>query len=273
MMFPSLEEAESLENAIAIAMQKGGVGKTITSVNCAAGAARKKLHVLLVDMDPQASLTLYFKHIMKAPVKQTMYNLLIEGTAVEPIRLNKYISLLPANIDLAAVNQLFAIMPTTKSLPNRVLARYLTPYAQQADLIIIDCPPSLDPLTINGLGAARRVIVPVACEEMAEDALPKILKTAKGLRRDETLGANPHLQVRCILPTKYDGRVKSSPRIFQRITENYSKDFYVYPNPVAQREAYQHAVDESVDVGAKDGELGAYWDTFVERMILQKEAA
>src|SRR6267154_6078357 len=102
MLFPALQDAQALENVIAIAMQKGGVGKTVTTVNCAAGAARKKLHILLVDMDPQASLTLYFKHILKAPIKQTMYNLLIEGAPVEPVRLNKFISLLPANIDLAA---------------------------------------------------------------------------------------------------------------------------------------------------------------------------
>ncbi|MBA2397016.1 MAG: AAA family ATPase [Ktedonobacteraceae bacterium] len=273
MLFPSLEDAQSQENILAIGMQKGGVGKTLTAVNCAAAAARKKLHVLLVDMDPQASLTLYFKHILKSPVKQTMYNLLVEGAAVEPIRLNKYISLLPANIDLAAVNQLFAILLATKTLPNRVLARYLAPYAQQADLVIIDCPPSLDPLTINGLGAARRVIVPVSCEEMAEDAVPKIIQTIKGLRRDEAMGANPQLEVRCILPTQYNSRGSSSPRILQHIKDHYGKEYYIYPEPVLRREAYQHAVSESVDVGAKDGELGAYWDTFVESMILQRKVA
>ncbi len=267
--FPTLEQATSIENAVAIAMQKGGVGKTVAAVNTATAAARQGKRVRLVDMDPQASLTLYFKHIYKKPITQTMYNLLVEGQLIEPIRLSRLISLLPANIDLAAANQLFSLLPTTKQFPNKVLARCLAPYAQDVDLLIIDCPPSLDLLTINGLVAARRVVVVVSTEEMAEDALPKITNSIKAVRTDTKLGANPNLEVVCMLPSQYNTRGSSSPEILQSIKNDYGKDYYIYPSPVLRREAYQKAVKLSADVGAIDGELGAYWDKFTKQMILQ----
>lgn len=266
--FPTLEEAGSIENVVSIAMQKGGVGKTLTAVNVATAAARQGKRVRLVDMDPQASLTLYFKHIYKKPITQTMYNLLVEGQFIEPIRLSRLISLLPANIDLAAANQLFTVLPTTKQLPNKVLARCLTPYAQDVDLLIIDCPPSLDLLTINGLVAARRTVIVVSTEEMAEDALPKITNTIKAVRVNTAQGANPQLEVICMLPSQYNTRGSSSPEILQSITNEYAKDYYIYPEPVLRREAYQKAVKLSADVGAIDGELGAYWDRFTRSMIL-----
>jgi chromosome partitioning protein len=267
--FPALELAESIENAVAIAMQKGGVGKTLTAVNVATAAARQGKRVRLVDMDPQASLTLYFKHIYKKPITQTMYNLLVEGQLIEPIRLSRLISLLPANIDLAAANQVFTVLPTTKQFPNKILARCLAPYAQDVDLLIIDCPPSLDLLTVNGLVAARRVVIVVSTEEMAEDALPKITNTVKAVRTNITQGANPQLEVICMLPSQYNTRGNSSPEVLQSIKDEYSKDYYIYPEPVLRREAYQKAVKLSADVGAIDGELGAYWDRFTRSMILQ----
>ncbi len=267
--FPALEQAESIENAVAIAMQKGGVGKTVTAVNTATAAARQGKRVRLVDMDPQASLTLYFKHIYKKPITQTMYNLLVEGQLIEPIRLSRLISLLPANIDLAAANQVFTVLPTTRQFPNKVLARCLAPYAKDVDLLIIDCPPSLDLLTVNSLVAARRMVIVVSTEQMAEDALPKITNTVRDVRTNTTQGANPQLEVVCILPSQYNTRGSSSPEILQSITNEYGKDYYIYPDPVLRREAYQKAVKLSADVGAIDGELGAYWDRFTRSMILQ----
>ncbi len=266
---PPLKEAPVIENAVAVPMQKGGTGKTTTAVNIATAAARAGKKVRIVDMDPQGSIALYFKHLLtnRPPIRQTMYNLLIEGQPIEPVRLTKLISFLPANNDLAAANQLFTILPTTKEAPNKVLARYLSLYAQDVDLLIIDCPPSLEPLTINCLVAARRVIIPVSCQEMAEDALPNILRTIKSVRKANDLGSNPQLEITCILPTQYNTRGSSSPEILQNIKDEYGKDYPIYPYPVLWREAYQKGVKQSRDVGAIDGELGAYWDQFTRDMI------
>lgn len=266
---PTLEEAIAIENAVAVAMQKGGVGKTVATVHIATAAARQGKRVRLVDMDPQASLTLYFQNLYKKPITQTMYNLLVEGQIIEPVRLSRLISLLPSSIDLAAANQAFPILPTTKQFPNKVLARYLAIYAQDVDLLVIDCPPSLDLLTTNALVAAKRVVIVVSTEKMAEDALPKITKTVKSVRKDAALGANPDLEVVCMLPSQYNTRGSSSPKILASIKNDYGKDYVIYPEPVVRREAYQKAVDQSVDVGAIDGELGAYWDKFTREMILQ----
>lgn len=268
--FPSLEEAEAIENAYAVAMQKGGVGKTIVTICIAAALARRKLRVLLVDMDPQASLTIYFKYLLKDKVTAHLYHLLVEGKAIEPIRLGKWISLLPAHNDLAAIQNLFTMLPTTKDRPNMILARYLQPYAKQADIVLIDCPPSLNLLTKNALAAARNVVIPCATDEMSVDVLPQILKTIKDVRSDTSNGANPQLVVRCILPTLYSTISRDSNDVLRDLNETYGAEYPIYPEPVKRLEIYKKAVKESVDVGAKDAEQGAYWDRFVE-MILQEK--
>lgn len=270
-LFLSLEEAEALENAYAIAMQKGGVGKTLATICIAAAAARKKLRVLLVDMDPQASLTIYFKYILKEKVTAHLYHLLVESKAIEPIKLGKWISLLPAHNDLAAIQNLFTMLPTTKDRPNMVLARYLQPYAKQVDLVLIDCPPSLNLLTKNALAAVHNVIIPCATDEMSIDVLPQILKTIKDVRSDISNGANPQLAVRCILPTLYSTISRDSNDVLRDLNETYGPEYPIYQEPVKRLEIYKKAVKESVDVGAKDAEQGAYWDRFVEQMLLQQK--
>ena len=273
LVFPNINEAEALANATAIAMQKGGVGKTIATICIAAAVARRKLRVLLVDMDPQASLTIYFKYLLKDQVKAHLYHLLVEGKAIEPIKLGKWISLLPAHNDLAAIQNLFTMLPTTKDRPNMVLARYLQPYASQADIVLIDCPPSLNLLTKNALAAAHNVVIPCATDEMSYDVLPQILKTIQDVKSDTSNGANPHLAVRCILPTLYSMVSRDSNDILRDLNESYGTRYVIYPEPVKRLEIYKRAVKESVDVGAKDAEQGAFWDRFVEQMILQPKIA
>lgn len=270
-VFPSLAEAKALPNVYAIAMQKGGVGKTVVTINVAAAAARKKLRVLLLDMDPQASLTIYFKYLLKEKVSSNLYHLLVEGKAIDPIRFGKWISLLPSHNDLAAVQNLFTMLPTTSAQPNMVLARYLQPYASQFDLVLIDCPPSLNLLTKNALAAASNVIIPCATDEMSLDVLPQILKTIRDVRSDTSNGANPTLDVRCILPTLYSSVSRDANEVLRDLNENYGSEYTIYTEPVKRLEVYKKAVKESVDVGAKDVEQGAFWDKFVEEMLLQQK--
>src|SRR5436309_1635509 len=145
---------------IAIANQKGGTGKTSTTVNLGAALVRAGMHVLLVDLDPQASLTEYFLDPADPPA--TVFNLLIEGNPLQPLQLGEYISLLPANIDLAAAE----VLLPTKTNHEKRLARFLKPYTY--DYCLIDCPPSLGVLTRNALTAAHAVIIPVTTDKMAE---------------------------------------------------------------------------------------------------------
>lgn len=271
LFFPSLEEAEALENVYAIAMQKGGIGKTIVTICIAAALARRKLRVLLVDMDPQASLTIYFKNLLKELVVEHLYHLLVEGKAIQPIKLGKWISLMPAHNDLAAIQNLFTMLPTTKDRPNMVLARYLQPYAKQFDIVLIDCPPALNLLTKNALAAAHTVVIPCATEEMSIDVLPQILKTIKDVKSDTSNGANPELIINCILPTLHKTVSRISNDLLNDLHENYGTEYTIYPEPVKYLEIYKKAVKESVDVGAKDAEQGAFWDRFVEQMLHQEK--
>jgi len=168
---------------IAVANQKGGTGKTTTCVNLAAALARLDKHVLLVDMDPQASITEYFSN--PTDLSLTIYDALLHGTTVPLLHIGNMIDLLPANIDLAAAE----IQLPAKRNQERTLERILRAYKGH-EYIIIDCPPSLGVLTTNALTAANVVLVPVSTELMAERTIKLILQTIQDIKETEL---NPNL--------------------------------------------------------------------------------
>lgn len=243
---------------IAIANQKGGIGKTSTTVNLAAALARHNKSVLLVDLDPQASLTEYF--IQPSNLDTTIYNLLIEGTHLPPTQLGEYISLLPANIDLAAAE----VQLPAKRNQERTLARHLKQY--NADYCLIDCPPSLGVLTTNALTAAHIVIVPVATELMAERTVKLILRTIEDVVESEL---NPNLTVWRILPTMHDQRLAHHKEILDALRAKY-KDL-LYPEPVKATTKYKDAVTSQTDVSDLDSKQGEYWDTLATTLIHESE--
>lgn len=243
---------------IAIANQKGGTSKTSTTVYLAASLARAGLSVLLVDLDPQASLTEYFTS--PADLEQTMYSLLIEGTPIKPLRLGEQISLLPANIDLAAAE----VLLPSKTNHERTLARMLKRYSY--DYCLIDCPPSLGVLTRNALTAAQQVLIPVATEKMAERTVKLIMDTIADVVDSEL---NESLKIWRILPTMFDAREGESGETLEELRAVHGK--LVYAEPVHRRAKYKKAVRQRLDINDLDTELGAYWDRLATELIRESE--
>jgi chromosome partitioning protein len=241
---------------IAIANQKGGTGKTSTTVNLGAALVRAGMHVLLVDLDPQASLTEYFLDPAEQPA--TIYNLLIEGTPLQPLQLGEYINLVPANIDLAAAE----VLLPAKTNHERRLSRFLKPY--EYDYCLIDCPPSLGVLTRNALTAANTAIIPVATDKMAERTVKLILSTIEDVKESEL---NPALKVWRILPTLYNARETEDNQTLDELRAKHNG--LVYREPVARRANYKKAVRRRMDIGDIDQEQGQYWDTLASALIAE----
>lgn len=245
---------------LAISNQKGGTGKTSTSVNLAAALARAGKSILLVDMDPQGSLTEYFTNPEALAV--TMYNALLDGATLTPLVIGEQIHLLPATIDLAAAE----IQLPAKRNQERTLSRFLRQFDDKYDYCILDCPPSLGVLTANALTAAQIVLVPVSTELMAERTVKLILNTIEDIKDIEL---NPSLKVWRILATMYDQRLAHHKEILQALREKY-KDL-LYPEPVKATTKYKDAVTSGTDISDFDEKLGAFWDTMAGTLIAETQ--
>lgn len=245
---------------VAIANQKGGVTKTSTTVSLTAALARAEKRTLMVDLDPQSSLTEYFMD--PAELDQTNFSLIVDGVEIAPVALGYYIGLLPTNIDLAAAEVLLPSKPNFE----RRLARYLRPYADRYDYCLIDCPPSLGVLTRNALTAATTVLIPVATELMASRTIPLIMSQIEEVRDSEL---NPALDIWAILTTLYNSREKEDNDTLTEIREKYGQ--LVYAHPVPRRTNYKKAVRQRVDISDIDPEMGKFWDNLAGQLIQRKE--
>jgi chromosome partitioning protein len=240
---------------VAIANQKGGVGKTSTAVNLAAALARANRTVLLVDMDPQGSLTEYF--LSPEQLTYTIYDALLkDGETVTPFHIGTAISLLPANIDLAAAE--IELPGKHRFTHQQRLARVLRSYT--ADYCLVDCPPSLGELTVNALAAARYALIPVSTELMAERTVKLILQTIEEINE-----LNPALRVWRILPTLYDVRLAHHREILAALRDKYGVQ--LYDDPVRATTKYKDAVTDKTDVSELDPKLGEYWDRLADVLL------
>jgi chromosome partitioning protein len=201
---------------IALANQKGGVGKTTTVINLGAALAEMGERVLLIDMDPQGSLGVGLglePHSLEA----TVYNLLMQdGTTVDDVLIETNIDglhLMPANIDLAAAELLLVQEVAREQALQRIVGRLLYRY----DRILIDCPPSLGLLTINGLTAAHAVIVPLECEYFALRGMSLLMQTLERVRDR----LNPELELEGIVATMFDGRTLHTREVLERVRDAF----------------------------------------------------
>ncbi|HKP01639.1 MAG TPA: ParA family protein [Nitrospiraceae bacterium] len=218
---------------VAIANQKGGVGKTTTAVNIAAGVALLGKRVLLVDMDPQGNATSGLG-IDPRSLQTTVYNCLINYVkfhdAVQVTEVNG-LSLLPANADLAGAEiELVNVEEREKLLRN-----FLRDVDQLFDVIFIDCPPTLGILTVNALVASRSILVPVQCEYYAMEGLSRLVGNIDRVRQS----FNPDLQLEGIVLTMFDARNTLARQVLAQVREYFKDVVYdtVIPRNVTLAEA------------------------------------
>jgi chromosome partitioning protein len=200
-----------MSKTIAIANQKGGVGKTTTAINLSASLAPTGKRILLIDIDPQGNATNGFG-FEQNKLEKTTYEVLIGKEEIEDAILQTEIpnlSLLPANINLVGAEiELVNFVGREKILKQRI-----APIKNQYDFIIIDCPPSLGLLTVNALTCADSVLIPVQCEYYALEGLSKLLNTIHMVRK----ALNPELGIEGVLLTMFDSRLRLSNQVAAEI--------------------------------------------------------
>ena len=218
--FYGRKENYKMGKVIAVANQKGGVGKTTTSINLSASLADKGKKVLVIDTDPQGNTTSGFG-VDKNDLEDTIYELILGECSIHECILKdviKNVSLLPSNVNLAAAEiELIGIDKKEYILKNEV--DYVK---DQFDFIIIDCPPSLNALTINALTTADSVLVPIQCEYYALEGLSQLIHTVNLVK--ERL--NPDLEMEGVVFTMYDSRTNLSMQVVENVKSHLNQNIY-----------------------------------------------
>ena len=221
---------------IAVVNQKGGVGKTTTAVNLTAALKDLGLKVLLCDFDPQANATSGLG-IDKRKIKKTVYDVVINGVdPKEAIVSTKFGDVLPSSADLAGAGVELISMPN----PNYCLDQALKTVKDDYDVIFIDCPPSLEMLTLNSLAASDGILVPVQCEYYALEGLSDLMATLRMVKRR----INPKLEIFAVALTMFDGRTNFSTQVAQEVRRHFPGKVFatMVPRNIRLAEAPSHGL-------------------------------
>ena len=233
-----LRKGETIEKTIAIANQKGGVGKTTTSINLSSSLATKDKKILVIDTDPQGNTTSGFG-IDKNNLETTIYELILGECSISDCIIKNVIhniSVVPSNVNLAAAEiELIGIDKKEYILKNEV--DYIK---EEYDFIIIDCPPSLNMLTINAMTTADSVLVPIQCEYYALEGLSQLIHTINLVK--ERL--NPDLEMEGAVFTMYDARTNLSMQVVENVKQNLNQKIYntLIPRNIKLAEAPSHGM-------------------------------
>ena len=219
---------------IAIANQKGGVGKTTTSINLAACLAELNRRVLVIDSDPQGN-TSSGLGIDKNQLEHTFYDLLLDNATFEQVKIEidyfEKLHILPSNIELSGAE----IEIVNKDNREYLLKQILDKVNDEYDYILVDCPPSLNMLTINALTAADTILVPLQCEYYALEGLSQLLYTINLVQKK----LNPSLKIEGVVFTMYDARTNLSLQVVEEVKQHLGKNVYrsIIPRNVRLSEA------------------------------------
>ncbi len=223
---------------IAIANQKGGVGKTTTSINLSACLAEMGNRVLVIDIDPQGNTTSGLG-LNKRKLQSTVYNLLLGQVKTEDVLTKSVVdrvTVIPSHVDLAAA-EIELIGIDEKEF---LLKKIVDPLRDKYDFIIIDCPPSLNILTVNAMTTADTIIVPIQCEYYALEGLSQLVHTIDLVQRR----LNPELEIEGIVFTMYDSRTNLSIQVVENVQKNLKQYIYktMIPRNVRLAEAPSHGL-------------------------------
>ena len=233
-----MEEEGNVGRIIAIANQKGGVGKTTTAINLSACLAEAGQKVLVIDIDPQGNTTSGFG-LSKTDIEKTVYEVLLRECNIKEAIVEdavENLDILPSNVNLAGA-EIDLI-----DVENReyTLKESISEIRDRYDYIILDCPPSLSMLTVNAMTAADTVLVPIQCEYYALEGLTQLIHTINLVRRK----LNPELELEGVVFTMYDSRTNLSLQVVENVKDNLKQKIYntMIPRNIRLAEAPSHGL-------------------------------